>query len=292
MSRNWTWYRPMSLDETVGLLLEHGTDAFLVAGGTSVGLNPPRKEGLAMIDLQDLDLVVMERHDERIRLGAMATAQDLVASQMLDAVGTGMLRETGAGIGPRPVRNRVTVGGNTMQPFRWSDLPVSMLALGAQFELFGPEGTRTVEADDLFTRQPRRQLRPGELLAWVSTAVDGPGGGGCFEKLTWTAVDHAVVSAAATLSLEDGICRSARIAVGALAPLPQRLPEVEAALIGKTLDEEAIAAAASSAEPKKISGDRRADEGYRRQVVRALVKRVIAKARDRAEAAGKGGGSC
>lgn len=292
MSRNWTWYRPTSLDETVGLLLEHGDDAFIVAGGTSIGLDPPRKEGLAMIDLQDLDLVVMERHDERVRLGALATVQDLIRSDMLESVGTGILRETGAGIGPRPVRNRVTVGGNSMQPFKWSDLPVSLLALDAEFEVYGPEGPRSIAADALYAHQPRRQLREGEFLAWISLAADRPGDGGCFEKLIWTKVDHAVVSAAVKLTLDGDRCTSARVAVGALAPLPQRLPEVEAALIGQKLEKEVISAASAAADPKKVTNDRRADETYRRLVTRAFVRRVVTKARDRALAGGKRGGSC
>lgn len=275
MSRNWTWYRPATLDEVAGLLLVHGGDAMLVAGGTSVGHNPPRRDGLAMIDLQELDLRRISFGEGSVLIDALVTAEDLAQTDALNEVGSGMLRTVGAGMGPRPVRNRITVGGNVMQPFRWCDLPVALLALDADLELFGPKGFRMVPADEAFAAQPRRLLEPGELLSRVMIPLDGPGDGGCFLKLGWTAVDHAVASAAVKVTMEGEQCVMARVAVGAVAPLPQRLPEVEDALQGKTLDAETIAVAAAEASPAKVTGGLKADEEYRREVARVLVRRAI-----------------
>ncbi len=292
MSRNWSWYRPHCLEDAVGLLIAHGADAVIVAGGTSVGLNPPRRDGIAMIDLQDLDLRSIEQEEDKVRIGAMTTAHDLASSELLDGVGGGMLREAGRRMGPRPVRNRITLGGNLMQPFRWSDLPVAMLALDAELEVFGPKGPRTLAAGEIFSTQPRRHLAPGELLAWVLVPRDGTGRSGCFLKLGWTAVDHAAASAAVRLSLEGGRCADLRVAAGALAPLPQRLTGLEEALVGTSLDDEAIAAAVADVDPVRIVGERRADESYKREVIGPLVARALRTARDRVGGEGKGGGSC
>jgi len=283
MSRNWTWYRPTSLYEAVGLLIAYGADSVIVAGGTSVGLNPPRRDGLSMIDLQKLELTTVVRMDGVTRLGALVTAHTLTTSDQLDSVGSGLLRVTGSTMGPRPVRNRITLGGNVMQPFRWSDLPVSLLALDAKFELYGPKGFRTIAADELLATQPRRQLLPGELLAWADVAVDAPGEGGCFLKLHWTKVDHAVASVAVKLALVDGRCDRLRLALGALAPLPQRWTSVEEALVGTELDDESIAQGLTNAQPSRVVAEQRAEADYKLQVARTLAARALRTARDHAK---------
>jgi carbon-monoxide dehydrogenase medium subunit len=289
MSRNWTWFRPTTLDEVVGLLLAHGDDAIIVAGGTAVAHTPPRRDGLVMIDLQDLDLRRIGVGEGAVLIDALVTAQDLVHSSALDEVGTGMLRTVGAGMGPRPVRNRITVGGNVMQPFRWCDLPVAMLALDADLEVFGPKGFRQIPSDEAFAAQPRRQLAPGELLVRVVIPLDGPGDGACFMKLGWTEVDHAVASTAVSLWFDGDLCIGARVAVGAIGPMPQRLRGVEEALVGQRLDDAVIAAAVSKADPEKVVGGLKADEEYRRQVTRVLVRRAITNASDRPRSGLNGG---
>jgi carbon-monoxide dehydrogenase medium subunit len=179
-----------------------------------------------------------------------------------------------------------------MQLFRWSDLPVALLVLDAHVGLYGPKGSRSIAVEELVATQPKRQLRPGELMNWVVVSVDKPGEGGCFVKLSMTAIDHAVASAAAKVGLEGEICRSARVAVGALAPLPQRLHEVEAALVDKPLDDGVIAEAAALTASARVVGERRADEAYKRQVAEVLVARALTAARDRAARRGEAGGPC
>lgn len=293
MSRQWTWYRPASLDEAVGLLLEHGADAMIVAGGTAVCLNPPRRERMAMIDLQRLGLDTIEAGDDRVRIGAGVTAQQLAGACELDCLGAGMLRTLAASMGPRPVRNRVTLGGNVMQVFRWCDLPVALLALGASFELSGPSGTRVIEADALMSAQPRRSLEPGELLSAITVEADGPARSGAFVKLSMTTVDHALASAGVRIELDEaGVCRAARVAVGALTVLPQRAEAVEVALVGQSLDADRLEAASAKVDACEVTADRRADADYLRQVAAVLVRRALETAIARGRIAKAGGGAC
>ena len=94
-------------------------------------------------------------------------------------------------------------------------------------------------------------------------------------------MDIAVVGVASYLvvSPENGLCTEARIALGAVAPTPVRAPTAESVLVGTDLNgdvlEEAAYLASESAQP--IS-DMRGSEDYRKELVRVLTKRTLAKA--------------
>lgn len=292
MPNQWTWFRPASLDEAVGLMLEHGDAAVPIAGGTALCLKPPRWERPVLIDLQALGLDRVEAGEGgAIRLGAMATARTLVASEALGAVGSGMLRDAGAAMGPQPVRNRVTVGGNVMQVFRWCNLPVALLALDARFTLAGKGGARReLGADAFFQKQPSRSLEPGELLESVTVARDAAGEGGAFVRLALTTVDHSMATAAARVRVEGERCTAARVVVGALAMLPERLPAVESQLVGRALTPAAIAGAAEAAAAScTVQTRRRAEEEYSREMAVVLVRRALEASLAGARAAGTGG---
>jgi carbon-monoxide dehydrogenase medium subunit len=291
MPNQWTWFRPASLDEAVGLMLEHGDAAVPIAGGTALCLKPPRWERPVMIDLQAVGLGAIDPSaGDTVAIGAMATARTLVASEVLGDVGSGMLRDAGTTMGPQPVRNRVTVGGNVMQVFRWCNLPVALLALGARFTIAGASGSRReIGADAFFEKQPSRSLQPGELLESVSVARDAAGEGGAFARLALTAVDHSMATAAVRVRLEGERCAAARVVVGALAMLPERLPGVESQLVGKAPTPAALADAAAAAASCTVQTQRRADEEYSREMAVVLVRRALETAFERARAAGPGG---
>ena len=283
MARQWTWHHPASLEEAARLLARYGEDAVLVAGGTAVCLSPPRKDDVPMIDLGRAGASEVELADGVVRIGAMVTPTILSRHPALQQVGAGMLVEAARAVGPRPVRNRATVGGNVIRAFPWSDFPPALLALGASFELMREGARRTLAADELLSAQPRLSLEGGELLSAVHVPASGHGRGSAFVKLAATAVDHALVSVAAALRVEAGRCIEARVVAGALTPLPQRLRAVESALEGQALTEPAIRRAADEARTVEVARDRRASADYRREVTTVLARRALAVAWRRAE---------
>ena len=69
--------------------------------------------------------------------------------------------------------------------------------------------------------------------------------------------------------------QSARVVMGAVAPIPWRSPAAEQALAGKTITEETAAAAAEAA----LQGARPLSENaYKIQVAKTAVKRAILRA--------------
>ena len=131
-----------------------------------------------------------------------------------------------------------------------SDLAVALAALDAEVEVFGSEGERRVSLRNLYrlpgeTPERETNLAPGELI----TGVHVPNATRFSACSTYLKVrdrasfEFAIVSVAAALQIENGRIVEARLAAGGVAPLPWRLDWAEAALVGRTLDTQIIAAA-------------------------------------------------
>ena len=159
-----------------------------------------------------------------------------------------------------------------------SDLATALTAFGAVFEAHGPAGERALAVEDFFvlpSTDPGREnvLADDEVLAAVRIPRPPAGTRSAFHKVmdrnAWT---HAVVSAAVVLVLRNGICESARIVLGGVAPVPWRAEAAEELLEGERvtaeLAGEAGAAAVLGAVP--LSGN-----AYKVPLARTVVERTI-----------------
>jgi len=169
-------------------------------------------------------------------------------------------------------------GGGPSYIVHPSDTAPALVALDATFRIAGPSGERSVAAADFFTlptvdASRENVLRDGEMLTDIVLPRRGAGVRSTYHKVldreAWT---HAVVSAAVVLDMDKDICRSARIVLGGVAPIPWRLPEVEKLLAGQrvtpALAAKAGAAAVAGAKPL-------AKNGYKVPMTQAMVRRTI-----------------
>jgi xanthine dehydrogenase YagS FAD-binding subunit len=169
-------------------------------------------------------------------------------------------------------------GGGPSHIVHPSDTAPALVALGASFRLVGPGGERTVPAGEFFalpTVDPAREnvLKDGEILASIALPAARPGVRSAYHKVmdreAWT---HAIVSAAIVLEMEQGVCRTARVVLGGVAPVPWRLPEVEKILTGQRVTPDLAAKAGEVA----VAGARPlAKNGYKVPMVRAMVARTV-----------------
>jgi xanthine dehydrogenase YagS FAD-binding subunit len=170
-------------------------------------------------------------------------------------------------------------GGGPSYIVHPSDTAVALVALDATFRVSGPSGDRTVAAADFFTLPTTNAARENvladdEALTGVTLPAALPGVRSTYHKImdreAWT---HAVVSAAVVLQMEKDVCRSARVVLGGVAPIPWRAAEVEKLLAGKTitpdLAQQAGRAAVAGARPL-------AKNGYKVPLTEAMVRRTIA----------------
>jgi len=164
---------------------------------------------------------------------------------------------------------------------------VALLAMGAEFELTGPDGARTLDADAFFARHPRQLLRPGEILLRVALAEPAGKHGGAFIKYARTAFDLAVVDAAACLWFESRRCTRARVALGATRTVPWRARAAEEIITGnKLIPSVPDSAARNAREATGTADDIRTSGDYRRQMVEVIVRRTLGQAVERAEESG------
>jgi aerobic carbon-monoxide dehydrogenase medium subunit len=278
---------PRNVDEVLRVLSERGPDAKLLAGGTD--LLPQMKNGLlkpaCVVDLSGVERVRALQADARgLRVGAAVSARALERDTTTQRTYTS-LAESGALVGSVQVRNLATLGGNLCNAAPSADMAPPLLALDAEAVIAGPKGERRIPIADFFTGVRRTVLAPDELLVELVVPAPGPRTGGQYLRHTpRRELDIAVVGVASQLTLSDGVCSKARIALAAVAPVPLRARAAEQALEGKPVTAEAIERAAELAVgvAKPIS-DQRGSADYRRHLVRVLTRRTLRTALTRAD---------
>lgn len=277
---------PRDVDEALRVLTERGPEAKLLAGGTD--LLPQLKNGVikpsCVVDLSGVARVrALHADPSGLRIGAAVAARTLERDATTQKTYTS-LAESGALVGSVQVRNLATLGGNLCNAAPSADMAPPLLALDAQAVIAGPKGERRLLFTDFFTGVPRTVLAPDEILLEIVVLAPGPRSGGHYLRHTpRRELDIAVVGVASQLTLSDGVCAKARIALAAVAPVPLRARAAEQALEGKPVTPEAIERAAELAlgAAKPIS-DQRGSADYRRHLVRVLTRRTLRAALARA----------
>lgn len=195
-----------------------------------------------------------------------------------------LLPEGTALIGDLQVRNRGTIGGSVAHSDPAADMPGMVLALKADIVAQGPNGTRTIKADDFFMDLLQTALEPTEVVTEIRFPLPPPHTGSAYLKLENKASHYAIAGCAAVVTLDtDGTCTSASVVITGAAVKPTRATAVEAALVGKKLDEATVAGAANhAAEGLDLVSDIHGSKEYRAEMAKVLAKRAILKAVERA----------
>lgn len=270
---------PRSVEEAVRLLAGRGPAAGLIAGGTDLLVRRP--EGIKL--LVDVCRLGLDRVEEEaqggLRVGACVTAAMLEEDVRVAGQGCwAVLSEAAAALGTPTVRNRATLGGNLSNGSPAADLAVAILALEGKVETAGSGIRRFVPIEKFFSGPAQTCLHPDEMVVAVHLPAPRAGEAGAFLKLRrhQTAVDIATVNTAVVVRMEDGKCRRARIALGAVAGTPMLAVEAAALLTGNELTAETLQEAGETAarEARPID-DIRASASYRRQMVAVLVRRAL-----------------
>lgn len=283
---DFDYARATSVDEVITLLQQHGDGAKLLAGGHS--LLPSMKLRLAqpsaLIDISDLDDLAYVREDgDQLRIGALTTHRMVEQSEVVRRT-CPVLAELAEQIGDPQVRNRGTIGGSLAHADSAADYPALVLALGADVDVAGPEGTRTVAADDFFTGMFETAVGENEMLTEVRVPTLTSGMGASYAKFENQASRYAVVGVAANVQVDGDRCVSARVGVTGAAAVAFRAESVENELMGARLDEDTIAAAvAEMVSPSDMMEDLSGSQEYRAHLCEVMAERAISEAAERAK---------
>jgi aerobic carbon-monoxide dehydrogenase medium subunit len=217
----------------------------------------------------------------QLRIGAMTRHAELEASA--DARRISILHDCAAGIADVQVRNRGTLGGSLAEADPTGDWAPVMLALGAEVVCLGPQGQRVLSLASFIQDAFTTALAPAELVREILVKTPPAKSGGAYVAFKACAPVYAAASAAAQLTLKDGVCSAAGIFLGAVALTPVHAAEAEAALKGKPVNEKSIAAAAeAAAAASDPPADLRGSKDFKRALIRALVARAVDAAHRRA----------
>lgn len=153
-----------------------------------------------------------------------------------------------------------------------SDTAVALAALDAQLAIAGPEGQRKTALNDFYDPLGL-SLQWNEILTEIEVPLHNNLTKQHFFKFTLRRpIDFAIVSLAAVITEDHGVCRNARLALGALAPAPVRAKTAEEFLRGQILDEDTAVQASEMA----LAGSRPLSRNaYKIVIAKALIKRAI-----------------
>jgi xanthine dehydrogenase YagS FAD-binding subunit len=152
----------------------------------------------------------------------------------------------------------------------------ALVSLGATLRLFGPGGAREMPVEKFFrvpqtSDEREHDLKPNEIVTEVRVPP-ATGRSATYEVREKEALDWPLVTASVALRMDGGRVQSARVVLGHAAPVPWRSAEAEAALAGKTVNEQVAQAAgdAAVAKARALSGN-----AYKFQLARVAVKRAV-----------------
>jgi len=258
-------------------LLDRGKGRIVpVGGGVSFSFSSPSKIA-ELASLRSLGLDKILRGRNGLRLGAMVTIAQLAASPDAAQFRDGLLALAASRVAATPNRNLITIGGNAIRLFIWSDLPSVYCAMGAVFKVRGPNGMKKISCDEFYASQPLTVLKGSEFLEEIIVPAGAPCSGGAFEKFSETSNTFALVSAAACVTLgSSGRCASARLVIGGLQLLPRVSEQAARILEGRVPSPELMQkAAAAAVGAVKMVRDIRVSDEYKKGLALTVARRAL-----------------
>lgn len=270
-----SYYRPATLTDALGVLAETG--AVVAAGCTDLFPATDRQQLAGpVLDITAITgLRGVSRTDEGWRIGATTTWSDLLAAELPPAFD--MMKQAAAEVGSVQIQNAGTVAGNLCNASPAADGVPPLLALDAEVELTGADGTRRLPLAGFLTGVRQTRCRADELLTAVH--VPDSAGQGTSRFLKLGARKYLVISIAMVAVRQhvvDGVVTDMALAIGSCSAVAVRLRELERALIGRPIhglsDHLTDADVAACLSP--IS-DIRADASYRAGAATELLRRAL-----------------
>jgi len=285
------YHTPATLPEAIGLMGRYGETARLIAGGTDLLVAIKRREVacnhlISLAGVEGLQGITFN-DKEGLRIGSLTTLSEIERSDVVRRMYT-PLWDAVSVMASAQVKNLATIGGNLASAVPSADTAPPLIALGASVRLKGRTGERICKVEDFFLGPKACCCGKDEIVTDILIPKPEPLSGGCYLKLMRRhAMDLALVGVAVCLTLgkDKTLCTGARVALGAVAPTPIRVPEAEERLEGKPIDE------STAAEAGRVAGgqcrpitDLRSSLEYRCSMVEVLMRRAVMEAGKRARA--------
>ncbi len=274
-----------SVEEAIAALAAHDGDAKVIAGGQSLVpmLNFRLLEPALLVDINKVPgLNFIEPDGDGLRIGALTRHHALETSDLVRARFP-VLSHAMSHVAHLAIRNRGTIGGSLSHADPAAELPMMAVLLNATIVIAGSSEGRELTAADFFEGALTTGLADDELVTEIRFPALPAGTGWGFEEFAQRSGDFAMAAAAATISLSGSKAGEVRLALMGVGEIPLRVEAAEAALSGTSLEcsdiDTAVAAVDDVIDPMS---DVHASADYRRHLAKALTRRVLVQAWQRA----------
>ena len=280
------YFEAKSVDEAVRLLSEH-EDAEIICGGTDVlvKLRDGKGAGGSLVSIHEIPSLrgVRVLPDATLEIGPATCFTDLTNHPLIQKY-LPYLGEAVDTVGGPQVRNQGTIGGNICNGATSADSAATMQTLNAVVVLVGPGGVRRVPVTEFYTGPGRTVRQHDEVCrAFEIKPEDYVGFTGCYMKYgKRAAMEIATLGCCVRVRLDDACSRieEARIGYGVAAPTPIRCRNTEAALVGKSVEDESIYELIGTSVLDEVNprSSWRASREFRLQLISELAKRALKEA--------------
>ena len=253
--------------------------AFVLAGGTDLMVRMKGRfvEPDLLVDIKHISAMQsIKKSATGFRIGAAVSAAEMGENTSLKKTWPGVVESANL-IGSDQIQNRCTIAGNLCNASPAADAVPALIAAGAKVNVVGAQRRRTVAVESIITGPGTTSLRKGEVVEAITLPKRPPKSGDAYLRFTpRSEMDIAVVGAGVSLTLDSKlVIKSARVALGAVAPTPLLVPAAARAIVGTKLNKAALNALAEvcSAACNPID-DKRGTIEFRTEVVGVLAQRA------------------
>ena len=311
---------PPSIEEAIHIRTEHPATSMYVAGGTDVYPKMKRRQFQPEVVI-GIGHVVHARflNGTGLRIGAGATLTE-VAEHPRVREGYRALSIAAGLVSTPQLRNMGTIGGNVCldtrcnwydQSLFWrtaegycmkthgdvvcrvatssprclavasADTVPALIALGAQINVVGPNGARTIDLAECYREDGINYLalEPGEIVTEIVLPPSDGWRSTYLKQRDRNSFDFPIAGVAAAVRMDRGVVTDARVAITALGSRPVRVDA--SALVGTKLDDEAIGAVADATHKAARPMDNTSGTiSQRKRAARVFADRALRSLRD------------
>jgi carbon-monoxide dehydrogenase medium subunit len=270
---------PKTLDEALKILADVAPeDGRVLAGGQS--LVPIMAFRLAkpahLVDINEVEGLDKITSDGKTLTIRARVRHGAFHKPVVDNPLGALLSYVARHIAHYPIRMRGTFCGSCAHADPSSEWCLTAATLDGIMVAKSVRGERLISASEFFDSIMTTALKEDELLAEVRLPLLAPDAKFGFYEFSRRAGDFAMSSSLVTYRLDGGKMTDVRVGVGGAEPHPRRIPEAEAELTGKAPSDTIFRAAAEAAATAvDAMEDHQTTAEYRRDLVRAVVRRAL-----------------
>ncbi len=276
------YHAPESLEAALELLDNAGYDGRVLAGGQSLMpmLNMRIVNPSVLVDINRIEgLDTLEAGPDQLRVGALVRHADLLRDPAIRE-GWPLLAEATTQVAHPTIRNRGTVCGSVSHNDPAAEHPGILVTHGGSVVIASTKGQRKVPAEAFFDGMMSTTLDPGEMVIELRYPRPPRGAGHGFVEFARRLGDFAIAGAAVLLTVENGVCETARLTIIGMGDGPLRARAAEELMAGSALTQQNsgeifTAAAQDVMAALDPADDVHASASYRRHLAGVMTQRAL-----------------